>query len=322
MDLKPYISVIKKVLSIFIFTFSFIPSNGQQMPFYPLSYRVFDPFIFNPAIAGSKDFFDVDLLLSKYDKSYSQMVSGNLRLIKSKRNYYSSSGFREFKNIGLGGSIFNDQNGLNRNIGIIATGAYHFQLDKNALSFLSVGISAKAVSNHYSGEPDQNKPAKNTIFPNFDAGVYYYSTHLFTGVSATNLLGNPGHPDNLGLYAIPVSRQLFFQIGYKIVLSRTLNVLLEPSVICNSDDSFSGEVSDMIKPELKLYADNIVIGTYFNDYEKTSFFFQYRYPKFHFGAYFEFPNDSPFYKNPLLIEVSLGLNLSVIKSEIRSLNHW
>jgi type IX secretion system PorP/SprF family membrane protein len=322
MYLKSYISVVKKVLFILIFTFSFNLSNGQQTPLYPISYRIFSPFIFNPAIAGSKDFFDIDLLASNYGKSNSEVLSGNGRLSKSHPGYFSSPDAPEFTNIGLGGLLFNELNGLSHNIGISGTGSYHLQLDKGALSFLSFGASAKAVFNHYSGNPDLSKPAKNTIFPNFDVGVYYYNTYLFAGLSATNLLGNPEDPDSLGFYTIPVSRQLFFQVGYKVVLSKSLNILLEPSLIVNSDASFSRKITDMIQPALKIYAGNFCLGTYFNDYSKISFFFQYKYPRFYIGTYFELPNNSPFYKKPLLAEFALGVNISAIKSGISRLNHW
>jgi type IX secretion system PorP/SprF family membrane protein len=322
MDLKSFISVAKKVFIILISTFSFNLSNGQQMPFYPISYRIFDPFIFNPAIAGSKDFFNIDLLESNYNKSNSELVCGNLRLSKSHPDYFSSPDAPEFTHVGVGGVIYNELNGLSHNIGISGSVSYHIQLDKDALSFLSFGISVKAVSNHYSGDPDFSKPAKNTVFPNFDAGIYYYSKHLFVGVSATNILGNPEDPDSLGFYTIPVSHQLFFQIGYKVVLSKPLNILLEPSLIVNSDDSFSGKITDMLKPMLKLYIGNICIGTYFNDFNKTSFFFQYNYRRFYIGTYFELPKDSPFYKEPILTEFTLGLNISAIKSGISRRNHW
>jgi type IX secretion system PorP/SprF family membrane protein len=307
---------------ILINAISFNVVYGQQTPDFPLSYRIFSPFIFNPAIAGSKDFTSVDLLFSNYGKSNSQLASGNLRLSKSHKEYFSSLSTPEFTNIGVGGYLFNDYNDLSRNIGIGGTVSYHLQLDKNAISYLSFGVSAKAVFNDYSGDIDLNKPAAKTFFPNFDAGLYYYTTYLFAGISATNLLGNPNKPDSLGFYTIPVSRQLFFQVGYKLVLSRSLNLLLEPSLIVNSDDTFSGKITGMFKPGLKLYAGNYCIGTYFDDFNKISFFLQYKYSKIYVGTYFELPYNSPFYKQPILAEFALGVNISAIKSGFSRGNHW
>jgi type IX secretion system PorP/SprF family membrane protein len=245
-----------------------------------------------------------------------------LRLSKSNPGYFSSTEVPEFTKIGLGGSLFNEENGLSHNTGISVTGSYHLQLDKDAISFLSFGVTAKAVYNHYSGNPDLSDTAKNTFFPNFDVGVYYYSANLFAGLSATNLLGNPQPPDTLGYSPIAVSRQLFLQVGYKFVISKSLNIIVEPSLMVNTDDSFSGEIKDMIKPGLKLYGGSFCVGTFFNDFNKVSFFFQYKYPKFYIGTYFELPNNSPFYKSPIRAEFALGLNISAIKSGFSRLNHW
>lgn len=322
MNLKSKMPFLK--IAFFVLSFSFLHGllAGQQTPQYPVSYRIFSPFIFNPAIAGSKDYFSVDLLTGKYDKSNSQIISGTTRLSKSHPAYFSSPDSPEFTNIGVGGLIFNDLNGLSRNMGISGTASYHFQLDKDELSFLSFGVTAKAVYNHYSGNPDLSDSALTTFFPNLDAGVFYYNKNLFAGLSVTNILGNPEGPDSLRIFTMPVSRQFFFQIGYKVVLSRSLNILLEPSLIVNVSDSLSGKITDMLKPALKIYAGNICIGTYFNDFNKTSFFFQYKYPKFYIGTYFELPNNSPFYKNPIRAEFALGLNISAIKSGSSRINHW
>jgi type IX secretion system PorP/SprF family membrane protein len=322
MNLKSNIPFIKTVLFILMFAVYTNQSSGQQTPQYPVSHRIFSPFVFNPAVIGSKDFFSADLIAGKSGESNSQIISANGRLSKPGNDYFSSPNTPEFTNIGVGGFVFNDLNGLSTNSGIGLSGSYHFQLDENALSWFSAGVSAKAVLNQYSGNPDLSDTAKNTFFPGFDAGVYYYNPNFFAGLSVTNILGDPDGADTLGLYSIPVSRQLFFHAGYRIVLSKSLNVVLEPSLIVNSDDSFSQKVSEMIEPALKLYAGNFCLGTYFNDFSKTSFFFQFNYPAFSLGTYFELPNNSPFYKKPLLAEISLGINLSAIKSGSTRFNHW
>jgi hypothetical protein len=278
--------------------------------------------VFNPAIAGSKDFFSIDLISNKFGNSNSQVLNGNARLKRANHNYFSAPNATEYAKIAVGGLVFNELNGLSRNIGIGGTGAYHFQLKKDGLSYLSVGVTGKAIYNKYSGDPDLGRAAKSTLFPDFDAGLYYYNTNLFAGLSATNILGHLEDPDSTGFYSIQASRQLFFLIGYKIVLSKSLNILLEPSIIINTGDSIPSKKTDMIKPSLKLYAGDFCVGTYFNDFSKLSFFAQYKYPAFYVATYFEVPKGSPFYKNPFLAEFALGLNISAIKSRSSIHNHW
>lgn len=307
------------ILSLLV---SFRTVYSQQTPINPVSYRIFSPFIFNPAVAGSKDFSTIDLLISNYGESNSQIASGNLRLSKSKKEYYSSLATPEFSNVGLGGYLFNDYNGLSRNTGIGGTGSYHFQLDKNALSFIAIGATAKAVFNNYSGDPDNGIPSDQSIYPNLDAGVFYYNANLYAGISVTNLLGSPNVSDSLSLNNIPVSRQFFLNAGYKIVIDRSNNFLLEPFLIINTNDSLSGEISQMVKPGLKFYANNFCIGTYFNDFNKISFFAQYKYNRITVGTYFETPYKTAYYLDPIIAEFTVGINLSSVKSGYPRRFHW
>jgi type IX secretion system PorP/SprF family membrane protein len=322
MNLKSDYRIAALVVLLFTILLFTRPVSGQTTPLYPISYRVFNPFIFNPAIAGSKDYFSADVLAGKNGDSNYQLLSGSARLGKTQQGFFTSPGTTEFSKIGIGGSLFNEMNGVARNTGISATGSYHLQLDKSALSFLSFGVTVKGVYNDYSGNTDLSDSARSTFFPNIDAGIYYYGTNLFAGVSITNILGSPESEDSLRIYNIPVSSQLFFQLGYKLVISRSLNLIIEPSVIVNSNLTFSGEIKDMIEPMLKVYAGNFCAGTYFYDFDKYSFFFQYKYPKFYIGTYFELTKGSPFYKSPILGEVALGINLSAVKHGSARFNHW
>jgi type IX secretion system PorP/SprF family membrane protein len=276
----------------------------------------------NPAIAGSKDFFSVDLLTSNYDKDRSQILNANLRLPKTGPGYLSSRRAPQFSNVGIGVGIFNDLNGPTRNIGIIATGSYHFKMDQKALSYLSLGVSLKMVNSRYEGNHLTINSEESTVFPDFDAGVYYYNRNFFTGFSITNLIGSYQDAFNLEDYTIPSSRQLFYQIGFKAVVSKSLNIILEPSLLVNYSDTISTDWDQMLEPSLKLYAGNLCIGTYFYDFDNISFFFQYKFPRFYLGTYFEIPKGTAFYKNPVRAEFAIGLNISSIKTGSLLFNHW
>jgi hypothetical protein len=294
------------------------------MPFNPTSYRIFTPFIFNPAIAGSKDFFSIDMLAGFKGKSNSQVLSGNTRISKKISGYRTIGNSYSFTNIGTGFSAFNDfdSSDSTRNAGVTAGLSYHIPLSKNALSFLSIGASVKGMYHFYEGNTDLGIPSKEFYSPNVDFGIYFYSPSSFAGLSATNLLNQPEDPDTLTNYRIPVSRQYNLIAGYKIIISRALNLVLEPSVIIHTDDSLSFDIKETIEPVLKLYAGNFCVGTYFNDYSKISFFFQYRYPKFYLGTFIAFHKDSPYYKNPLTTEIAFGINFSNNKLGYTKNGHW
>jgi len=311
----------KKVL-IFLLVFSFFTTYGQETPLHPVSIKIFSPFMFNPAIAGSKDFLSFDLIAALQNKSYTQVLSGNTRLLKSARYYYSKSDTKLFSNVGLGGAVFNDLSGNYRNMGISVAGAYHIPLDAKNLSFFSIGVAAKGIYNRYPGDTLIGNPEKNTMFPNADAGLYYYNPTFYIGISASNILGNPGNPDSLDFFSIPVSREYFLTAGFKLVLSRQLNIVLEPSVIVNANDSFQVFVKEMIHPGLRIYLGNFCLGSYLNDYNKIPFFFQYKYPGFYIGTFFELPRNTPFFKKEITAEIALGVNISYKKLKFRRSGHW
>lgn len=315
-------SLIKKGLLAIIAISFFNSSFGQQLPGNPISYRIYTPFIMNPAIAGSKDFLSSDLLAGFQGKTYSQVISGNTRIGRKIPGYISSSGTYKFTRSGIGAAAFSEINEITRTIGASVALSYHFPLNDRKLSFISAGISLKGIYHFYEGHPEININPKEFIYPDADIGVYLYSPVAFAGLSAVNIVGPPEDKDTLQTYIVPVSRQYNLLAGYKIVISRSLNIIVEPSVIVVTDDSLTFDIKENIQPALKLYAGNFCLGTYFNDYSKISFFFQYRYPKFYIGTFFALPKDSPFFKKSPTAEISLGMSLSHNKSGYRTNGHW
>jgi type IX secretion system PorP/SprF family membrane protein len=301
--------------------FSF--SVAQQTPLNPLSYWVFAPYIYNPAMAGSKDFLTLDFNAAFQGKSMTQILCGNTRLSKTKQGYFSSSKYKEFNSIGIGGSVFNDINGASHNIGFSAAGSYQIPLNSRELSFLSFGASAKGVYNILDTSiTDSGYPSKETFYPNFDVGIYYYGTNFFTGASAVNVLGNPGDPDSVGNYEIPASRQYFLTAGYKFLLSKNQNIVLEPSILVEANDTTFSKILENINPIIKLYLDNFCLGSCFLSDGNTSFFFQYRFPRFYIGAFCELPRKTAYYKKPPILEFTLGLNFQVDKSRFSRRSQW
>jgi len=316
----------RRNIFILIFIFSCFISEAQETPFNPVSHKIFSPYLFNPAMVGSKDFSSVSTIVSFQDGISSQILSGEARLLKKVPAYSFSEGNQEFGNIGIGGAFFNDLNGASKNIGASASVAYHIPLNKQKLSFLSFGASVKGVQNKldYGISEDSivSPGSEETFFPNLDFGVYFYSPSFYAGLSATNLLGNPGTADSLGVYEIPVSQQSFFVLGYKILLSKSQNIVLEPSVIITAREfSFELERND-IQPIIKLYLQDFCMGMYFNDSSINSFFFQYNYPGFYLGAYFGIPKNTVFYLNRPKIELTAGINLSREKFKVKYPVHW
>lgn len=312
----------KKVFLIFAVILFTASSYGQSLPFYPVSYRIFNPLMLNPGFAGSKDFFSADILAGFQGEIYSQMISSNTRLSKKVPGYLLSSRSTEFTNFGVGGTLFNTIDEYTQSSGAAGSFAYHLPINKQSLTFLSIGASVKGTYHRFKGDPDLSLPSKDFLFPNADFGVYLYNPSFFAGLSAINLLGRPEDKDTISNYLIPVSRQYNFQGGVKIVVSRSLRLVVEPSVLIHTDDSLTFDVKENIEPMLKVYAGNFCLGTYFNDYSKISFFFQYRFPRLYVGTFFALPKDSPYFKESPTTEIAVGINLSRNKSGFTKNSHW
>ena len=297
-------------------------ASAQHTPHTPISNRVFTPFIINPAIAGSKDFTAIKLATTIQGDNFSQLISSNSRIAKKGPRYFGAPVGKSFTNIGVGGALFNDHYGPSRNIGVSAAASYHLPMNEKKISFVSAGLAVKGIYNIIDSITDLGVPGKESIIPNVDAGIFLYSQNLYAGVSATNLLGSMIDSADMALYNIPVSRQYFFLAGYKLVLSRSLNIVLEPSLIINLDDSLEFDSKESYNPMLKLYMDAFCLGAYLHDYNNLTFFFQYKFPRLYIGTLIDFPRDVPFYKRDLTLEIAAGFNFGGLTKTFGSRYHW
>lgn len=297
-------------------------AEAQHTPYNPISSRVFTPFIINPAIAGSKDFMALDLSATIQGEDYSQLLSGNSRIAKKGPRYFGAPVAKSFTQIGMGAALFNDVSELSRNLGLSIASSYHIPLNDKNLSFLSAGIALKGIHNMTDSLPDPGVPARNAFIPNADAGIYLYGQKFHVGLSATNVLGSMTDSINMAIYKISVSRQYFFIAGYKFVLSKSLNIILEPSLIVNLDDSLDFSDKNSYNPMLKLYMDAFCIGSYLHSYDNLTFFFQYKFPGFYIGTLVDFPRNVPFYKTDLTVEIAAGFNFGGTGSSPRNRYQW
>jgi type IX secretion system PorP/SprF family membrane protein len=311
----------KHLLTLVIISF-LTDVTAQDTHFTPALSKVFTPFLINPAIAGSKDFFAIELAAVIQGSEKAQILSGNTRIAKKGPKYFGVPELRDYSRIGIGASLFNDLTGTSRNIGFSTAASWHLPLSKTNLSFLSGGIAIKGFYNHLDKITDFESNKRGSFIPGIDAGVYYYGQKIYAGISITNILGHISDSIGNGSFEIPVSRHYFFITGYKFILSRSMNIMMEPSLIINVDDSLKFNIIETYNPMLTLYMDDFCIGTYLHDYDKLTFFFKYRFPGLYLGALVDFPKNTPFFKKELIVEISLGVKIGNWKSASRGKWHW
>jgi hypothetical protein len=73
---------------------------------------------------------------------------------------------------------------------------------------------------------------------------------------------------------------------------------------------------------LKIYVENFCLGTYFYDWDKVSFFFQYNYQRFYIGTFIALHRKTPFFKKEPTVEFSAGINFSYSKARYNKRYHW
>jgi len=315
-------SLNKTIIIVVLFIITAVKAPAQHTPLNPISGRVFIPYIINPAVAGSKDFMAIDFSATLEGDNTSQVLGTNTRIARKGPGYFGAPAAKSYTRIGFGAALFNDLNGNSRNLGASAGLSYHLPLNDKNISFISGGLAIKGIYNIMDSIPELSAPEKRSFIPNIDAGIYIYTQNLFAGISATNILGNMADSADMAIYNIPVSRQYFFQAGYKFVISSSLNILIEPSIIVNLDDSLRFDKKQTYNPMLKLYMEAFCLGAYLHDYDDLTLFFQYKFPKLYLGTLVNFPKDVPFYKRDLTVEIAAGLNFGGTKNMYHGRYQW
>lgn len=173
----------KKILIILLIFFTAF-SKAQQLPMY--SQYITNDFVLNPAIAGSKTYFPLQI------NSRNQWTG--LGSIAPKTNTLSYHMPVANNDIGIGAIVMQDQTGPYSQLGFTLSFSYHLNLDNNGGSRLSLGISGILTQHNLSqsdltfNNPDpefQGNYSKTVPDANF--GAYFYAKDFTLGLSTHQL---------------------------------------------------------------------------------------------------------------------------------------
>lgn len=173
----------KKILLAFVLFLNFSAFAQQDALF---SQYMFNKLLVNPAYAGSREVFTVDLL-QRY-----QWVS-----IEGAPRTTSLAFHTLLKNnkVGLGGYVYRDELGPSIDQGAMATYSYRIKTRNGWFSFGIQGgfkyfdFNWSIINTQY---PDHMFDPEDVrrIFPDANVGVYYQSSRFFAGLSSKQLLEN------------------------------------------------------------------------------------------------------------------------------------
>lgn len=212
---------------------------AQQDPQY--SHYMFNGFVFNPALAGSKE------SLSAVGLFRTQYVG-----IKGGPETQTISAHMPIPNInsGVGIHIVNDKIGIaNSNLSFMASYAYKYQLANGTLSgglalgFIQRTLSGKDLITGSPGDPVIPTGSLNAVKLDVNIGAFYNTELYYVGLSATHLNRSFMKFDQTiaGAYRNVIHTNLV--AGYNWNVSPSLDV--KPSVLIKYSTALSFDVNAM-----------------------------------------------------------------------------
>jgi type IX secretion system PorP/SprF family membrane protein len=300
-------------------------AESQESPLHFHSQYLFNPYMVNPAIAGSKDFNNINISVRQYISQIegapkTQVISGHTRLRKPSKGYSWSYRNPGFTNIGIGGILYNDAIGGFRKLGTEITYAYHVPLHRTAFSHLSFGLSGTAF--YYSinpnafnviGDPLLSGEVMNSVVPDANFGMYYYGISHYVGISAYNLFESN---IKAGVNEPINSERTYFLLGgYKWLLNSDKYILLEPSVLVRATEETLKEFYNYIDISLKCYIQTLYFGMSYRMKETLATFALYQFRNVNVGLAYEFPFSKAvnltFGTAQIMVGVNFGKGLNI-----------
>ena len=198
-----------KRIILAIFLFCNVAAFAQQDPLF--TQYMFNKLLVNPAYAGSREMFNIDLL------NRTQWVN-----IKGAPETFTLSAHTAMKNknVGLGVYLVRDVIGAFNNQSIMGTYAYRLYFGQSSLAFgLQFGIKYFDYNWNELNLHDQDDFVFDPhdvkrISPDANVGVYYQSKRMFWGISSKQLLQNDyGYAQKEGKSSFSKLTRHFYLMG-------------------------------------------------------------------------------------------------------------
>ena len=207
-------------------------TKAQQLPMY--SQYLTNDFILNPAIAGSKPYFPIQI--------NSRTQWSGLGTIAPKTNTLSYHMPVAYDAIGIGAIVMQDETGPYSQIGVTFSFAYHIQLDEDDVTRLSLGLSG-LVTQHTLNQDDltfhnpdpEFQGTYSKMVPDASFGAYLYSKNFSLSVSAHQLFESTFKESVQDIFGDNSQvRHYFAHASYRIDIHSDLAI--EPSLLVKSTE--------------------------------------------------------------------------------------
>jgi type IX secretion system PorP/SprF family membrane protein len=294
-----------RILPAIVFSFIFGASQAQQVPMY--SQYIMNGFLINPSFAGRDGYTTVNLTVreqwvglagapSTYAASFQTRILKNSFISKStavrKKIVKPTKGGK----VGLGGYIFNDNNGIMHRTGISLAYAYHIPMGRtggipNDLSF-GLAMTAYQFAVNTTGailnsqdDPLLNSYDRSVFIPDFNFGASFTTSKYYIGFAMTNLLRG-------SLVIADTSKNKTSQLGNfyltgGVKFPLTPDWTLEPSAFIKASDMFFKSVQMDLTARM-YYREDYWAGISYRTNDALIAMLGLKYDRFYFAYAFDF----------------------------------
>ena len=296
---------LRRILPAIVFSFIFGASLAQQVPMY--SQYIMNGFLINPSFAGRDGYTTVNLTVreqwvglagapSTYAASFQTRILKNSFISKStavrKKIVKPTKGGK----VGLGGYIFNDNNGIMHRTGISLAYSYHIPMGRtggipNDLSF-GLAMTAYQFAVNTTGailnsqdDPLLNSYDRSVFIHDFNFGASFTTSKYYVGFAMTNLLRG-------SLVIADTSKNKTTQLGNfyltgGIKFPLTPDWIFEPSAFIKASDMFFKSVQMDLTARM-YYREDYWAGISYRTNDAVIAMFGLKYDRFYFAYAFDF----------------------------------
>lgn len=220
------LSLLRNASALFVCLFVFVQhGTAQQTPI--LSQYMFNPFLINPAIAGTNNYYQVR---TSHRLQWLGFKDGPITNTVSAYGPHPNKKY----NMGFGGTLFSDITGPLSHTDFSGSYAYNISLNKEIhlsmgtrLSIAQVKYDKNAIRGDES-DPVLETSTLSSILPDAAIGAYLYSTRFNVGLSATQLFNNRQRNEADKVYN-RLRTTFYLTGGYTYFINREFKI--EPNTI-------------------------------------------------------------------------------------------
>ncbi|MDX8340413.1 type IX secretion system membrane protein PorP/SprF [Draconibacterium sp. IB214405] len=298
------IKYIKKALLVIALLAGFSAAAQQDQMF---TQYMFNKLVLNPAYAGSREIFTVDLL-NRYQWVG---IDGAPRIIT-----LSGHTLLKNSNVGLGAYLYRDEIGPTINQGAMGTYSYRIQTQQGWFSFgIQFGVKYftfdwNAIDTEY---PDAVFSPEDVqrLSPDMNLGVYYQTKRFYAGLSSKQLLENEygsGKVDGKNTFT-KLSRHYYAMLGMAIPIDE--KIVFRPSALT--------KVVGNVRPQVDLnasflFGDTFWVGLSFRTQRTVAFLTEFRITEYlRLGYSFDLMMNDLQLHNKGTHEFRLGFDIATAK---------